>query len=216
MPDFRLEARFAGPVAGIDEAGRGPLAGPVVAAAVVIDRVRVDPAVLALLDDSKKLTAKRRLQAFLAIRASDAFHVGVGAAGVRVIDAINILQADFVAMRRALAALPARPVAALVDGNLVPPGLSCEGHAVVKGDSTVYAIAAASIVAKVTRDHLMSLLARRYPVYGWETNAGYGSAAHLRALEKHGVTAHHRRTFAPVARLLIDRPGPGEAPTHKM
>lgn len=202
MPDFRLESQHDGPVVGIDEAGRGPLAGPVVAAAVIIDRARVQRGLLALLDDSKRLTAAQRARAYAALRECDAVTIGVGAASARVIDRINVLQANFQAMARAVRALRTTPCFALVDGDRLPGDLPCPALAVVKGDSKVYAIAAASIVAKVTRDHIMERLDRRYPDYHWERNAGYGTASHLAAIERLGATPHHRLTFSPLNRLL--------------
>ena len=195
MPDFALEAACGGPVAGIDEAGRGPWAGPVVAAAVILD-----PAVLpAGLDDSKTLTAARRRD--LHRRLLDCAEIGVGAASVREIEELNILQATLAAMARALAALPQRPATALVDGNRAPD-LPCRVETVVRGDSRSLSIAAASIVAKVTRDATMARLAARYPGFGWERNAGYGTAEHRRALARLGPTPHHRRCFAPIREIL--------------
>ena len=195
MPDFAIEDRCDGHICGIDEAGRGPLAGPVVAAAVILDRTRVP----AGLDDSKKLSAKRRAALFEAL-ARDA-EIGVGVAGVAEIERINILNATLAAMARAVAALPRRPAIALVDGNR-PPDLPCVVETVVGGDRASLSIAAASIVAKVTRDRLMADLARDYPGYGWDHNAGYGTAEHLAALTRLGVTRHHRRGFAPVRAVL--------------
>lgn len=201
MPSFEYEDRCEGIVAGIDEAGRGPLAGPVVAAAVVIDRALLKRGVLKRIDDSKKLTPAQREAAFAAMRDSGAVRYAIGVAEVEEIDRINILQATFLAMRRALETLDPSPVVALVDGNQ-RPAVRCRTEMVIGGDAASYSIAAASIVAKVTRDRLMSELARTFPVYGWDTNRGYGSAAHLAALAAHGPTPHHRKSFAPVGRLL--------------
>ena len=202
MPDFRFESQHDGPVVGIDEAGRGPLAGPVVAAAVIIDRARVPRRLLSLLDDSKRLTAAQRARAYAALGDSDAITIGVGAASARVIDRVNVLQANFQAMARAVRALSVMPRFALVDGDRLPPHLPCPARAIVKGDSKVYSIAAASIVAKVTRDRIMERLDRRYPDYRWLQNAGYGTAIHLAAIERLGATPHHRLTFSPFNRLL--------------
>jgi ribonuclease HII len=201
MPSFRIESRHEGPVAGIDEAGRGPLAGPVLAAAVVLDRTRAKRSLLRLLDDSKKLAPEERERAYRALRRSEAVLIGIGAASAREIDRFNILQASFLAMRRAVAALPAPPALALVDGNR-PPRLPCSVEIVVSGDSLSYSIAAASIVAKVTRDRIMRLLDVRHPGYGWATNVGYSVPEHLAALQALGPTAHHRFSFAPLGRLL--------------
>ena len=193
-PDFSVEKRAiaAGqwPVAGMDEAGRGPLAGPVVAAAVVLDPGNIPEG----LDDSKRLSFDQREALFQQILGS-ALGVSMASVSAEGIDASNILRASLEAMRRALCGLPLRPKLALADGRDVPPGLPCEGRALVKGDQRSQSIAAASIVAKVTRDRLMQSLARRHPLYAWERNAGYGTAVHLDALAQHGLTAHHRRSF---------------------
>jgi ribonuclease HII len=203
MPDFSLERSLGvAPVAGIDEAGRGPLAGPVFAAAVVLDLARVPQGI----DDSKKLTAARRERIAGELRACA--HVGLGQASVAEIDRLNILEATMLAMRRACdalsAAMGAAPAHVLVDGNRLPD-LPCPARAVIGGDGKSLSIAAASIMAKVTRDRLMAELALVHPHYGWERNAGYGTAEHLRALTDHGPTPHHRITFAPVHNLLIQR-----------
>jgi len=198
MPDFAREAAHGGLVAGIDEAGRGPLAGPVVAAAVILDPACLDG--LAGLDDSKALSKSRReeLYARLPRRA----RIGVGAASVAEIDRRNILGATLLAMARALAALGAVPDLALVDGNRAP-ALPCPVETVVGGDAACLSIAAASVVAKVTRDRIMTRLAGAYPGYGWERNAGYGTAQHRAALTRHGITPHHRRSFSPINQLSL-------------
>jgi ribonuclease HII len=185
-------------VAGVDEVGRGPLAGPVLAAAVVLDFTQL-PAGLA---DSKALRPARRQALARAIQAGAA--VGIGQASVAEIDALNILRASHLAMRRALAALPQPPDHALIDGNLLPHDLPCPATAVVRGDATVLSIAAASIVAKVARDALMAELDLAHPGYGWRANAGYPTAAHLAALRTLGVTPHHRRSFGPIHNILIE------------
>ena len=181
---------------GIDEAGRGPWAGPVVAAAVVL-RAPVEG-----LNDSKKLTVLARERLFDMLYQSAA--IGVGMASVAEIDSLNILRATDLAMCRALSALPASPARALVDGNRVPPDLTCAAEAVVGGDASVPAISAASIIAKVTRDRIMAELARDFPGYGWERNAGYGVRAHAEALHALGVTPHHRRSFKPIHKILCE------------
>lgn len=190
-----------GTVAGLDEVGRGPLAGPVVAAAVVLDMKRIPKG----LGDSKALSAERREELFEEILSCSA--VGIASIGAAEIDRINIRQASLAAMCRALAALPCIPEAALVDGN-DPPALPCEVETIIKGDASVPSIAAASIVAKVVRDRMMRRLALLHPVYGFTTNVGYSSAAHLAALDLHGPCPHHRRSFAPVryAEAMIRRP----------
>ena len=187
-----------GSIAGLDEVGRGPLAGPVVAAAVVLDMKRVPKG----LGDSKVIPAVERDELFLAITETAA--VGVASVSASEIDRINIRQASLLAMCRALAALPCLPDVAMVDGN-DPPHLPCPVHAIVKGDAHVPSIAAASIVAKVVRDRTMHRLAELHPVYGFATNVGYSTAAHLRALREHGPCAFHRRSFAPV-RLSLGEP----------
>jgi len=201
MPSFRFELRCEGRVAGIDEAGRGPLAGPVYAAAAVIDRERAPRKLLRMIDDSKKLTLEQREEAYEAMIASGVVQFAVGEASVEEIDRVNILQATYLAMRRAVQALAEQPEVVLIDGNRVPPQLGCRAETIVGGDAHSYSIAAASIFAKVTRDRYMHALALTYPGYGWETNRGYGSQQHLEALSLLGPTPHHRRSFAPVARL---------------
>ncbi len=198
MPDYAHERRLGGLVAGIDEVGRGPLAGPVVAAAVVLKSGRL-PKALAGLDDSKVLTAEARL-AYAAVLRRVA-HIGVGAASVEEIDGLNILQASLLAMRRAYAALGFTPDAALIDGNKAPR-LGCRVETLVGGDALSLSIAAASVIAKVTRDRAMTSLSRRYDRYGWERNAGYPTEEHRTAILIHGITRHHRRSFAPVRAWL--------------
>ena len=193
-PDMSLEAALPGVVCGVDEAGRGPWAGPVLAAAVILDPRRVPAGI----DDSKKLTAAKRDALCAALLACA--RIGIGAASVREIDALNILRATLLAMRRAVDALPVRPDHALIDGNRVPM-LGCAATAIVQGDARSLSIAAASIVAKVTRDRLMQRLAARYPAYGWDSNMGYGAPAHQAGLAQAGVTPHHRLSFAPVHRV---------------
>ena len=202
MPSFRYELRFEGRVAGIDEAGRGPLAGPVFAAVAVIDRTAAKRKLLKLINDSKKLVEEDREAAYEAMVASGIVQFGVAEATVAEIDRINILQATFLAMRRALQALASQPEIVLIDGDRVPPELGCRAETIVGGDARSYSIAAASIFAKVTRDRYMAELARSFPGYGWETNRGYGSPEHLEALNRLGPTPHHRASFAPVTRVL--------------
>jgi ribonuclease HII len=198
MPDFAFERACRGPVCGIDEAGRGPLAGPVVAAAVVLGRP-LPRRLRQGIDDSKKLSPGAREE--LALLLWDCASIGVGAASVAEIDRVNILQASLLAMRRAFAALPLSPAAALIDGNRSPI-LPCVEQTVVGGDGLSLSIAAASIIAKVTRDRLMRALALRYPGYGWEHNMGYPTQEHREALLALGPTPHHRRSFAPVQLIL--------------
>jgi ribonuclease HII len=199
MPDFSTEAALGGQVAGIDEAGRGPWAGPVVAAAVILDPPRMPAELIAGLDDSKKLRKPVREMLYDHIRVSAAH--GVGQASVEEIDEMNILQAAMLAMRRAFANLPEAPQYAIVDGNR-DPGLGVPTRCLIGGDASSLSIAAASILAKVTRDRIMEGLAREFPGYGWETNAGYGTKQHQQGLAENGVTPHHRRTFAPITKLI--------------
>lgn len=201
IPDLTHELQIAGDlsrlrIAGVDEVGRGPLAGPVTAAAVRLDPDRIPVG----LNDSKKLTpAKRDALAAELIACAD---VSIAHASVEEIDALNILQATYLAMCRAVAGLTDPPDHLLIDGNRLPPGLPCPATTLVKGDSKSQSIAAASIVAKVARDQIMGDLAREHPGYGWDTNAGYPTKSHRVALESLGVTPHHRRSFAPVHNIL--------------
>jgi ribonuclease HII len=197
-PDMSFEREGPAPVCGLDEVGRGPWAGPVVAAAVVLDLACIPEGI----DDSKRLPPLRREALHDALLACA--RVGVGVASVAEIDRINILQASFLAMRRALAALGPAPGLALVDGRHVPPGFGCTARAVVGGDALCLSIAAASVVAKVVRDRMMVALAQQFPGYGWETNMGYGVPAHADGLARLGVTPHHRRSFAPVHKMLCE------------
>ena len=189
-----------GLVAGVDEAGRGPLAGPVVAAAVILDELKP----IAGLADSKALTAARRERLFDEIRAK-ALCCSIAEASVEEIDRLNILQATLLAMRRAVQGLRLRPTLALVDGNRLPQ-LDMPAEAIVKGDARVAAISAASILAKVTRDRWCAELHDQYPQYGFAGHKGYGTAEHLAALRAHGACPQHRRSFAPVARALQAAP----------
>jgi ribonuclease HII len=204
MPDFSIEETIPGIICGVDEAGRGPWAGPVVAGAAILDRWRLDSDLARGLDDSKKLTRKRRESLFAALQeAADmgAADIATGIASVEEIDRLNILQATFLAMGRAVTALRRVPGHALVDGNQLPP-LICPATAIVKGDARSLSISAASIVAKVSRDAIMADLDRDHPGYGFARHAGYGTLAHRDALERLGVTPHHRRSFAPIHNIL--------------
>ncbi len=204
MPHYQLESEAGGRVAGVDEAGRGPLAGPVLAAAVVFLH-GVPPGLAALLDDSKKLSATARQAAFIALRQAAAegrVEYGVGAASANEIGQLNILRATHLAMARAVARLAVPPDLALVDGNRAPP-LRCPVRCVVGGDALSFSIAAASILAKVLRDRAMTRLDPRWPGYGFARHAGYPTAQHRAALEQHGPSPHHRRGFAPVERAWL-------------
>jgi len=195
MPDFSIEHNYKGVIAGIDEAGRGPWAGPVVAGAVILDQGNYPEG----LNDSKKLTEKKR--EFLFEELQKFACIGVGIASVEEIDNLNILNATKLAMSRAFEDLATRPDVALIDGNQ-PPALPVTTEYVIKGDSKSLSIAAGSIIAKVTRDRMMQDLATEFPHYAWERNAGYGTQAHQDGLATHGITIHHRKSFAPIKKLL--------------
>ena len=199
-PDFQEETKIASKgariIAGVDEVGRGPLAGPVTAAAVVLDPKNLPTG----LNDSKKLTPKVRERLFDEIM--EKAWVSVAHATVEEIDMLNILYASHLAMERAVSGLASTPCHALIDGNMIPKALPCPATAVVKGDGRSLSISAASIVAKVVRDRIMVDLAQQHPGYDWEKNAGYPTPAHKLALESLGVTPHHRRSFKPVYQML--------------
>jgi ribonuclease HII len=200
QPSFDLEDELmrlhAGPVVGIDEAGRGPWAGPVVAAAVILNPDRIPDG----LNDSKLLSPEEREDRFAEILATAV--VGVAIGQVKRIDRDNILQASLWAMRKAYRELRAPAAAALIDGNIRPKRFPCPAKPVVDGDRLSLSVAAASIVAKVTRDRLMVRLAKRYRRYGWERNKGYGTPEHAAAIKRHGVCVHHRRSFSPIDQAL--------------
>jgi ribonuclease HII len=200
MPSYAFESKIlaqrTGPVAGVDEAGRGPLAGPVIAAAVIFERKHIPKG----LNDSKQMTAEARENAYIAIMER-AVCVGIGEASVDEIDLVNIRQATHLAMARAIRALATAPTFALVDGNDAP-ALPCPCDTIVGGDGRSVSIAAASIIAKVTRDRMMQALHEEHPGYGWFRNKGYGTDEHLTALMRLGPCLHHRRSFAPVHNIL--------------
>jgi ribonuclease HII len=200
LPTFELEASElalgGGPVAGVDEAGRGPWAGPVVAAAVILDPDRIPSGI----DDSKELDADAREVVYGRI-ATTAIAIGVGVGDVERIDRDNILAATMWAMGEAVAQLAKKPKLVIIDGNRAPR-LRCKSRTITKGDAKCLSIAAASIVAKVTRDRMMIALAREMPGYGFERHKGYGTPEHQDALRRLGVTAHHRRSFSPVQLAL--------------
>jgi ribonuclease HII len=209
-PTFDLEAammdQYQGPVAGIDEAGRGPWAGPVVIAAVILNPDRIPEG----LNDSKVLTPEARADRYEEIVATSL--VSVIISPVKRIDRINILQASLWGMRAAYRGLGVPLGSALIDGNIVPRRFPCKARAVVSGDALSLSVAAASIVAKVTRDRLMVKLSRRYRRYAWDSNKGYGTREHAEAIKKHGVCIHHRRSFSPIERALNLLEGGGELP----
>jgi ribonuclease HII len=200
MPHYIHESRLlktmAGPICGVDEVGRGPLAGPVVAAAVILDKKRIPKG----LNDSKQLSEAAREELFPRIMEM-AIAVGLGEASVGEIDLINIRQATHLAMARAVRALSVTAGFALVDGN-DPPALPCKCETLIKGDTLSVSIAAASIIAKVTRDRMMVALHDVHPGYNWKSNKGYGTPDHLAGLKSCGVTPHHRRSFSPIHHIL--------------
>ena len=207
-PDFSFEdaalVRGFAHIAGVDEVGRGPLAGPVVAAAVILDPQNIPDG----LNDSKKLTAKRRDALYDALLAKA--DVSIAEATVTEIDAHNILRASHIAMVRAVAGLKRTADYALIDGNMIPRDLTISSQTIVKGDGRSLSIAAASIIAKVWRDRHMVTLAQQHPHYGWEKNAGYPTAQHKLGLEQHGVTEHHRRSFKPIHNILYQDENPSD------
>lgn len=205
MPDWSEEDKCSGLIAGVDEAGRGPWVGPVVAGAVVFFNRKINPVLLNSLDDSKKLSAKKREELYKLIQTEEIagnLSYGIGEATAAEIDEINILQATFLAMRRAIAALKCKPNMALVDGNRTPVGFVCPCKTIVKGDAKSFSVAAASVMAKVYRDRLMAELAQKYPWYGFEKNAGYGTKAHIDGLKQYGITPEHRKSYRPIAEII--------------
>lgn len=203
MPDLTIESLYKGLVGGVDEAGRGPWAGPVVAAAAVfLDPPSLPPTLLNGIQDSKKLSKIKREQLYEELTKLESFSYGIGMASVEEIDRLNILKATFLGMERAMKALPQQPQTLLIDGKYIPSFQGIQTIPVIKGDSISLSIAAASIFAKVTRDRIMETLSQTHPAYGWEHNAGYGTQHHQDALKIHGITPHHRKSFAPIKVLL--------------
>lgn len=205
MPDFELEDKFLGSVAGLDEAGRGPWVGPVVAGCVVFLNRDVCADLLDNLNDSKKLSKKKREMLYDLLFDEEKkgnVKLGIGEASAQEIDKINILNASFLAMKRALGQTGVVPTVALIDGNREPKDFDCPVKAVIKGDAKSYSVSAASILAKVYRDRLMEKMAVKYPGYGFEKNAGYGTKAHIEGLKKMGITPEHRRSYASIKEFL--------------
>ncbi|MBR5599484.1 MAG: ribonuclease HII [Alphaproteobacteria bacterium] len=201
MPDFELEDEVLGEVIGVDEAGRGPWVGPVVAGSVVFLKKEVNPFLLENLNDSKKISKKKREILYDLLREEQKLgniKIGIGQASAKEIDELNILNATFLAMKRAISQCEIEPVLVLIDGNRLPKNFEYNAKAVVKGDAKSYSISAASIVAKVYRDKLMEEMALKYPNYGFEKNAGYGTKEHIEALKKYGITPEHRKSYAPI------------------
>lgn len=205
MPSWDIENSVGGAVCGVDEAGRGPWVGPVAAGAVMFLSREINPEILAQIDDSKKLTAKKREKLYdllLAEARVGRLTYGIGLASAAEIDELNILQATFLAMRRAVAKLNPQPGHALIDGNRLPQSFCCKTSCYIGGDARSYSIAAASVLAKVYRDNIMKELAVKYPGYGFEKNAGYGTKDHIEGLQKYGVTPEHRKSYKPIKEFL--------------
>ncbi len=205
MPTWKIENKIGGAVCGVDEAGRGPWVGPVAAGAVMFLSRDINPEILAQIDDSKKLTAKKREKIYdLLLKEARAGHLtyGIGIATAAEIDELNILQATFLAMKRAVVKLNPVPQHAIIDGNRLPAEFMCPTSCYIGGDAQSYSIAAASILAKVYRDNLMKELAQKYPGYGFEKNAGYGTKDHVAGLQKYGVTPEHRKSYKPIKEFL--------------
>lgn len=205
MPTWEIEYNIGGAVCGVDEAGRGPWVGPVAAGAVMFLSRNVNPEILAHIDDSKKLTAKKREKLYdllMAEAEAGRLTYGIGTASAAEIDELNILQATFLAMRRAVEQLNPQPQHALIDGNRLPQNFCCKTSCYIGGDARSYSIAAASVLAKVYRDNLMKELALKYPYYGFEKNAGYGTKDHIEGLKKYGVTPEHRKSYKPIREFL--------------
>lgn len=205
MPDWTLENNFNGYVCGIDEAGRGPWIGPVVAGAVIFLDRNISPELLKGINDSKKLSTKKREYLYnLLLQEAEKGRIcfGIGEASAAEIDTLNILQATFLAMSRAVENLSTKPTHALIDGNRLPAEFPCPTSCHIGGDSLSYSIASASILAKVYRDRLLQKMALKYPGYGLEKNAGYGTKDHIEGLKKFGVTPEHRKSYKPIKEFL--------------
>ena len=206
MPDWKYENKYSPKlVCGIDEAGRGPWVGPVVAGAVIFLNREQNPELLANLNDSKKLSAKKRewlYDLLLSEEKKNQLVCAVGQASAAEIDEYNILQATFLAMRRAAENLKIKPQVALIDGNRLPKDFFCPAECIIKGDALSYSVSAASIIAKVYRDNLMREMALKYPHYGFEQNAGYGTKQHIEAIKQYGITAEHRKSYRPIKEYL--------------
>ena len=205
MPNFEIEDEYVGMIAGVDEAGRGPWVGPVVAGCVVFLDRKVDEFLLNNLNDSKKISKKKREQLYEVLykeKENGKILIGVGITSAKEIDDINILNASFLAMKRAIDDAKANPCMVLVDGNREPKNFGYKTKAVIKGDAKSYSISAASIIAKVYRDKMMEDMAKKYPGYGFEKNAGYGTKAHIEGLKLYGITPEHRLSYAPVKEFV--------------
>lgn len=205
MPTWEIENTYNGIVCGIDEAGRGPWVGPVVAGAVVFLNKNIEPELLQNLNDSKKLSAAKREKLYdllLSEEKKGKICCGIGMASAQEIDELNILQATFLAMSRAAEKLRIKPQFALIDGNRLPKQFLCQTACYISGDARSYSIAAASILAKVYRDRLLKDLAQKYPFYGFEKNAGYGTKDHIAGIREHGLISEHRKSYKPIKNFI--------------
>lgn len=205
MPTWEIENTYNGIVCGIDEAGRGPWVGPVVAGAVVFLNKNIEPELLQNLNDSKKLSAAKREKLYdllLSEEKNGKICCGIGQASAQEIDELNILQATFLAMSRAAEKLRIKPQFALIDGNRLPKQFLCQTACYISGDARSYSIAAASILAKVYRDRLLKELAQKYPFYGFEKNAGYGTKDHIAGIREHGLISEHRKSYKPIKNFI--------------
>lgn len=205
MPTWEIENTYNGIVCGIDEAGRGPWVGPVVAGAVVFLNKNIEPELLQNLNDSKKLSAAKREKLYdllLSEEKKGKICCGIGMASAQEIDELNILQATFLAMSRAAEKLRIKPQFALIDGNRLPKQFLCQTACYISGDARSYSIAAASILAKVYRDRLLKELAQKYPFYGFEKNAGYGTKDHIAGIREHGLISEHRKSYKPIKNFM--------------
>lgn len=205
MPTWEIENTYNGIVCGIDEAGRGPWVGPVVAGAVVFLNKNIEPELLQNLNDSKKLSAAKREKLYdllLSEEKKGKICCGIGMASAQEIDELNILQATFLAMSRAAEKLSIKPQFALIDGNRLPKQFLCQTACYISGDARSYSIAAASILAKVYRDRLLKELAQKYPFYGFEKNAGYGTKDHIAGIREHGLISEHRKSYKPIKNFI--------------
>ena len=206
MAHVKYEEKYKGLVIGVDEVGRGPLAGPVVACACILPKKSLSCHIMGMITDSKKMTDKKRRLVYPQLQNETLYAFGI--CSVTEIDTINILNATMTAMNRAVKKLisicPSQPEHVLIDGNRVPQNIPISATPIIKGDNISLSIASASVLAKVYRDTIMQHLSQQYPVYDWHKNAGYGTKSHLNALKTHGVTPHHRRSFAPVRNILAD------------
>ena len=205
MPTWEIENTYNGIVCGIDEAGRGPWVGQVVAGAVVFLNKNIEPELLQNLNDSKKLSAAKREKLYdllLSEEKKGKICCGIGMASAQEIDELNILQATFLAMSRAAEKLRIKPQFALIDGNRLPKQFLCQTACYISGDARSYSIAAASILAKVYRDRLLKELAQKYPFYGFEKNAGYGTKDHIAGIREHGLISEHRKSYKPIKNFM--------------